>query len=85
MRQRSMNHRAEISILGGLPTEIEFSIAGPDESVGLFGTWIDDWRIIGIAGRPVGKRKIDWLYDKIAAKRGEEDRLMQKLLESTEE
>jgi hypothetical protein len=76
-----MRHNADVRVLGGLPISVDFEIVGPDPSVGLFSPWVEDWTIVAIGTRRV--KKADWLYDRIMAKKGEEERLIEALLSDT--
>lgn len=66
--------QVDTTVLGGLPVTVEFSVDGPDESVGLFGYAIADWSITHINGRKC-KKAPQWLYNRIEKTRGEEDRI----------
>jgi len=63
-----------MSVLGGLPVTIEFSIARPDYDVGIMSSYCDGWHVTHIAGRKV-KKAPQWLYNRIEARKGEEDRI----------
>ena len=68
--------RANITILGGLPVEIEYQWERGDRSVGLE-EGIADWEIVAIGARAREcKKRPDWLYRRIEATKGEEDRII---------
>lgn len=73
--------QVELKVLGGLPVTVEYEVEGPDESVGLFGYALDDWRVIEINGRKC-KKAPQWLYDRIDAKKGEKERIELAIMES---
>lgn len=57
--------RANIKI-SGIPVEVEFEVIGPDPSVGIFRSWIEELTILSVNGRKVTLRKhVDWLYTKL--------------------
>jgi hypothetical protein len=70
----------DITVLGGLPVTVEFNTQGPDPDVGIFGTCVEEWWITHINGRKC-KKHPQWLEDRIDAKKGEEDRIVEQLNE----
>ena len=71
-----MTSYAQLSILGGLPVEIEYQWEPGDRSVGLE-EGIADWEIVAIGHSPRAfKSRPDWLYRRIEATKGEEDRII---------
>jgi hypothetical protein len=72
-----MTYHSDIHILGGLSVGIAWEYEGADWSVGCPGG-VDDWYIESINGR---KTKADFLYPRIDATPGEEDRIIQALLD----
>jgi hypothetical protein len=73
-----MTYHSDIHILGGLPVGVAWEWAPADPSVGIFEGGVDDWWIESINGR---KTKADFLYSRIDATPGEEDRIIQALLD----
>lgn len=74
-----MAYEHDMTVLGGLPVTIEFTVQGAEPDVGIFSSYVDDWYIVAINGRPVGK--CDWLYRRIDATKGESDRIVEALNE----
>ena len=69
--------RATVKVLGGLEITVEFTACRADRSVGIMSDYAEDWHIVEIAGRPLRKgEKCEWLYRRIDAKKGEEDRIL---------
>ena len=68
---------ADITVLGGLPVTIEYTIAPAEPDVGIMSSYVDDWYIVAINGRSV--KKCDWLDRRIAATKGEIDRIREEL------
>lgn len=77
------NMQTEIRVLGGLPITIEFSPCRAEPDVGIMSDYVEEWYVVEIAGRPLRKgEKCQWLYDRIEAKKGEEDRILQACFEA---
>ncbi len=75
--------QTEIRVLGGLPITVEFSPCRAEPDVGIMSDYVEEWYIVEIAGRPLRKgEKCQWLYDRIEAKKGEEDRILQACFEA---
>lgn len=68
----------DVKILGGLTVTIKFTVAPADRSVGLMSDYVEDWHISAINHRNC-KKPPEWLYNRIEAKKGEEDRIMKAL------
>jgi len=68
----------DTTVLGGLPVTIDCYVCGPDEDVGIFGYYVESWEITHINDRKV-KKTPNWLYNRIEAKKGEEERIRDKL------
>jgi hypothetical protein len=71
-----MAHDIDMTVLGGLPVTIEFTMAGADPSVGIMSSYCEEWVITHINGRKC-KKEPNWLYERIAARKGEEDRIIE--------
>lgn len=70
--------QTNVTILGGLQITVEFNVAGADPEVGIMSAYVEDWSIIEIAGRPLRKNeKADWLYRRIEATKGTEDKIVE--------
>lgn len=68
--------QTDMKVLGGLPVTIEFDVCGADPEVGIMSAYAEDWRIVAVNGRfPTGG--VEWLYKRIDATKGEDDRIMQ--------
>lgn len=74
-----MAYEHDMTVLGGLPVTIEFTVQGAEPDVGIMSGYVDDWYITAINGRPV--KKCDWLYRRIDATKGESDRIVEALNE----
>ena len=72
-----MTSYAQLTILGGLPVEIEYEWDDGDRSVGL-SPGIASWSIISIAERDC-KKEPHFLYERIKRTKGEEDRIVNAL------
>lgn len=44
-------HTAEVTVLGGLPVTVKFSIQNPEPDVGLFHSYIDEWELFTESGQ----------------------------------
>ncbi len=73
-----MTYHTDTTILGGLPVTISWEYASPDRSVGCPGG-VDDWYISMVGSRKI--KNTSWLSRRIAATKGEEDRIIQALLD----
>ena len=66
-----------VTVLGGLEITVEFRPCRAEPDVGLMSDYVEEWEIVEIAGRPLRKgEKCEWLYRRIDAKKGEEDRIL---------
>lgn len=74
-----MAYEHDMTVLGGLPVTIEFTVSGAEPDVGIMSSGVDDWWIVAINGRAV--KKCDWLYRRIDATKGESDRIVEELNE----
>lgn len=74
-----MAYEHDTTVLGGLPVTIEYTIQGAEPDVGIMSSYVDEWYIVAINGRPV--KKCDWLDRRIAATKGEADRIVEELNE----
>lgn len=71
----------DVTVLGGLQITVEFTTSGAEPDVGIMSSYVDEWYITHISGRPLRKKeKCDWLYDRIA-KAGEEEIIIEKCME----
>ncbi|MBN46235.1 MAG: hypothetical protein CMH23_07155 [Methylophaga sp.] len=73
--------QTEITVLGGLPVTIEFTVYPAEPDVGIMSDYIDEWSIVEIAGKPC-KKSPDWLYKRIDGVKGEEDRIVEACFEA---
>lgn len=64
----------DITVLGGLPVTIEFGMQPAELDVGIMNSYCDEWYVVAIAGRKC-KKPPQWLYNRIDAKKGEEERI----------
>lgn len=70
--------QATVRVLGGLEITVEFSMQGAEPDVGIMSAYVEEWYITEIAGRPLRKKEsADWLYKRIEAKKGEEERILE--------
>lgn len=71
----------DITVLGGLSIEVEYSTGYEDGECGYPGHYVEEWYITAIAGRTLRKgEKADWLYKRIEAAK-EEDKIVEACLE----
>lgn len=72
----------EVTVLGGLNIEVEYTMGGADRSVGIMSDYVEEWYITAIAGRSLRKgEKADWLYKRIEAAK-EEDKIVEACCEA---
>ena len=57
-----MPHHANITVLGGLPVTVTYTIQGPEPDVGIMSSWVEEFEITHIAGRKVKGNRANWLY-----------------------
>lgn len=70
--------QATVTILGGLEITVEFHACGAEPDVGIMSDYVEDWHIVEIAGRALRKNeKADWLYRRIDATKGTEDKILE--------
>lgn len=70
--------QTEVAILGGLTVTVEFTMYGAEPDVGIMSDGVEEWSIIEIAGRPLRKKEsADWLYRRIEATKGTEDKILE--------
>ena len=60
-----MPHHADITVLGGLPVTVTYTIQGPEPDVGITSSWVEEFEITHIAGRKIKGNRADWLYAKL--------------------
>lgn len=77
-------HNADITVLNGLPVTVQFSISGPDYSVGINHSEIDEWEITHINGKRCKKAPV-WLYNRIDNTKGEDERILDKLYNTADD
>jgi hypothetical protein len=75
-----MAYEIDTTVLGGLPVTIEYTVQGAEPDVGIMSSYVDEWYITAINGRAV--KKCDWLDRRIAATKGETDRILEELNEA---
>ncbi len=68
--------KARISILNGLEVTIRFSIDRDERDID--GGYVGEWQVVEVKGRKVSDTA--WLYTRIYATKGEEDRILAMLL-----
>ena len=69
---------ATVKVIGGLEITVEFTPCRAEPDVGLMSDYVEEWYISEIAGRQLHKKEsADWLYRRIEARKGEEDRILQ--------
>lgn len=78
-----MAYEIDTTVLGGLPVTIEFTIQGAEPDVGIMSSYVDEWYITHINGRAV--KKCDWLDRRIAATKGETERLVEEMNEHADD
>lgn len=78
-----MAYETDITVLGGLPVTVEYTTQPAEPDVGIMSGYVDDWSIVAINGRAV--KKCAWLERRIAATKGEHERIMEALNEAAGE
>lgn len=69
--------QATVAILGGLEITVSFDVSAADPEVGYMCDAVEDWHIIEIAGRKLRKNeKADWLYRRIEATKGTQEKII---------
>lgn len=64
----------DIKVLGGLPVTVDFVVEPAEPDVGIMQRYATDWHITAVNGRfPTGG--VEWLYRRIDAMPGENDRI----------
>ena len=71
---------ADITVLGGLPVTVEYTVQPAEKDVGIMGPYVEEYWITYVGTRRV-KSEPKWLTERIAKTKGEEDRIYQKLNE----
>lgn len=68
-------HSVHLTIFGGLPVTVEYSIEPADPSVGIWGGGVEDWHVVAINER---RRKVcpEWLQKRLDNDPKEVDRIM---------
>jgi hypothetical protein len=66
---------ADIRILGGLPITVEYTVAPADRDVGIMSDYVEEWCITHINDRKCKTEPL-WLTKRIAACKGEEERIL---------
>lgn len=78
--------QATVKILGGLEVTVEFSACGAEPDVGIMSDYVEEWEIVEIAGRALRKKEsANWLYRRIDATKGEEDKILQACFDRMED
>lgn len=77
-----MSYETDLRILGGLPVTIGYTVQPAEPDVGISDAYVDDWYIVAVNNRPY---KGEWLYNRIGAKKGERDRILEALNEDAGE
>ena len=78
-----MAYEHETTVLGGLPVTIEYTVQGAEPDVGIMSSYVDEWYITAINGRPV--KVCRWLDKRIEETKGETDRILEELNEAANE
>lgn len=76
-----MTYYHDTTVLGGLPVTVGFTVAGAEPDVGIMSSYIDDWWIEDVAGKP--KKNTDWITNRMS--RDDIDRLKEELAEAANE
>lgn len=58
-----MAYEAQVSILGGLLVDVEFTVAPAEPDVGIMSEYVDWYEIVGVNGKR--KKNTDWIANKI--------------------
>lgn len=77
-----MTYEHEMRILGGLPVTVEFTIDGAEPDVGIMSDGVGEWWIVAVNGRYAkkgAKAPFQWVEDRIAKTKGEEQRIIDEL------
>lgn len=78
--------KATVTVLGGLEITVEFRPCRAEPDVGIMRDYVEEWDIVEIAGRPLRKKEsAAWLYKRIDAKKGEDDRILQACYDAMED
>jgi len=78
--------QATVRVLGGLEITVKFSTQEAEPDVGIMSAYVEEWSIVEIAGRRLLKSEsADWLYKRIEAKKGEEERIVEACLQAIDE
>ena len=75
--------QTDVRILGGLPVTIEFTMQVAEPDVGIMSDYVEEWFVSHINGKAC-KKSSDWLYNRIQARKGEEDRILEACYETAE-
>ena len=60
-----MHHEfIDIRVLGGLPITIDAAVAPAEPEIGIFHRYVDDFRIVAVAGRPC--KNPDWIERRVS-------------------
>lgn len=78
-----MAYEHDMTVLGGLPVTIEYTVQGAEPDVGIMSAYVDEWYITAINGRPV--KVCRWLDKRIEETKGETDRILEELNEAANE
>lgn len=60
-----MAYEVQVTVLRGLNVDVQFSTYYEDGSCGYRGTYVDEWSIVGINGKP--KKNTDWILSRLTA------------------
>lgn len=71
---------ADITILGGLPVTMKYTVYPAEPDVGISSEYVEDFWITHVGNRKV-KKDPKWLYARIDKKKGESERIIQTLTE----
>lgn len=74
--------KLSITILGGIPVVMECDVYGAEPDVGIMLPYVDSWHIVEAFDKPY---KGDWLYNRIDATKGEDERIIDALNEALSE
>ena len=77
-----MTHHASITVLGGLPVTVTYTIQGPEPDVGITSSWVEEFEITHIAGRKVKGNRANWLYTKLNKNKSAYDAAIDQIYQS---
>ena len=76
-----MSREADITVLGGLPITVEYTVQPAEPDVGIMSPYVEDYWITWVGTRRV-KTEPKWLTKRIFDKKGEDERIRLELEEN---